>query len=158
MVSQLRPSYKLTARLYSYRTLSIHVENTKDEKGSHKVLKEKQDASQDPAEAIRNIDVHYLHIDEVYRRYSIAPQVGLEAASVERKAKLGKNVISPPPTQYWKKIVNYVFGGFNFLMWIAFIMTVVSRNTWFTMTRIAKYTLYVAVVLSASWGERPHGI
>ena len=35
-------------------------------------------------------------------------------------------MISPPKTQYGKKILNYVFGGFNFLMWIAFILTLVS--------------------------------
>ena len=114
--------------LYSYRTLSIHVENTKDEKTSRPAQRGKQESSQDPAQAIRDIDVHYLNVHEVYRRYSIAPKVGLEAASVERKAKLGRNVISPPPTQYWKKILNYVFGGFNFLMWIAFILTVVCEQ------------------------------
>ena len=27
--------------------------------------------------------------------------------------------------RYWKKFLNYVFGGFNFLMWIAFIVTIV---------------------------------
>jgi len=27
--------------------------------------------------------------------------------------------------RYWKKILNYIFGGFNFLMWIAFIVTIV---------------------------------
>ncbi len=37
-------------------------------------------------------------------------------------------MISAPPTQYWKKALNYVFGGFNFLMWIAFIVTVVRRT------------------------------
>lgn len=109
---------------HRYRTLSIHVENTQHEKGAR--AKGSGNAATDPAEAIRNIDVHQLNVDEVFRRYSIAPQVGLEAESVARKAKLGKNLISSPPTHYWKKIVNYVFGGFNFLMWIAFILTVVS--------------------------------
>jgi sodium/potassium-transporting ATPase subunit alpha len=69
---------------------------------------------------------------------------------VERKSKEGKNVISPPPTQYyltiddiwpnslikliyryWKKALNYVFGGFNFLMWIAFIVTIVCPTNRF---------------------------
>lgn len=53
--------------------------------------------------------------------------MGLESAAFQRRAKTGgKNVISPPKTQYGKKILNYVFGGFNFLMWIAFILTLVS--------------------------------
>jgi sodium/potassium-transporting ATPase subunit alpha len=78
-----------------------------------------------PASGIRAIDVHLLPKDNVFLRFSTSPSLGLEAAAVERRGKTGKNVISPPPTQYWKKALNYVFGGFNFLMWIAFIVTIV---------------------------------
>lgn len=45
---------------------------------------------------------------------------------MRRKERDGKNTISPPPTVYWKKGLNYIFGGFNFLMWIAFILTIVN--------------------------------
>ena len=65
-------------------------------------------------------------MDEVYTRYSSHPTVGLEVAAVSRRERDGKNVISPPPTVYWKKTINYIFGGFNFLMWIAFILTIAS--------------------------------
>lgn len=105
----------------SYRTLSIQVEETQLEKPKA------GEKSNDPASAIRNIDVHALSPEDVFARYATSPVVGLEAAAVERRAKSGgKNVISPPKTQYWKKALNYVFGGFNFLMWIAFIVTIVS--------------------------------
>jgi len=67
-----------------------------------------------------------LSVHEVYTRYSSHPTVGLEIAAVRRKERDGKNVISPPPTVYWKKILNYIFGGFNFLMWVAFVLTIVS--------------------------------
>ncbi|KAH7919461.1 calcium ATPase [Leucogyrophana mollusca] len=100
-----------------YRTLSIRVE-------------EKQlpvsKSSTDPANAIASIDVHQIPTDDVYTRYSTHPTVGLEGAAVRRREADGKNVISPPPTQYWKKVLNYIFGGFNFLMWIAFIVTILS--------------------------------
>jgi sodium/potassium-transporting ATPase subunit alpha len=79
----------------------------------------------DPASGIREIDVHLLPKDEVFARFSSSPTLGLEAAAVDRRSKLGKNIISAPPTVYWKKALNYVFGGFNFLMWIAFIVTIV---------------------------------
>ncbi|KIK92629.1 hypothetical protein PAXRUDRAFT_829771 [Paxillus rubicundulus Ve08.2h10] len=101
-----------------YRTLSIRV----DEKD----LPGKSKKSADPADAIAAIDVHLITTDEVYTRYSCSPNVGLEPAAVQRRAKDGKNIISPPPTQYWMKALNYVFGGFNFLMWIAFIVTLLS--------------------------------
>lgn len=82
----------------------------------------------DPSSAIRQIDVHRLAVDEVYTRFSTSPIIGLESDAVHRRGKDGKNVISPPPTQYWKKALNYVFGGFNFLMWIAFIVTIVCLS------------------------------
>ena len=107
----------------SYRTLSIQVEDRQLEKPKA------GDKSNDPASAIRNIDVHTLSPEDVFARYATSPAVGLEAAAVERRAKSGgKNVISPPKTQYWKKALNYVFGGFNFLMWIAFIVTIVGYD------------------------------
>ncbi|KIK38615.1 hypothetical protein CY34DRAFT_809171 [Suillus luteus UH-Slu-Lm8-n1] len=101
-----------------YRTLSIRVEE--------KDLPSKAKQSTDPADAIASIDVHLISTEEVYTRYSCHPTVGLEEAAVQRRSKDGKNVISPPPTQHWKKILNYIFGGFNFLMWIAFVVTILS--------------------------------
>lgn len=80
----------------------------------------------DPADAIAAIDVHLIPTDQVFVRYSCSPTVGLESIAVERRLKDGKNIISPPPTKYWLKALNYVFGGFNFLMWIAFVVTLVG--------------------------------
>lgn len=101
-----------------YRTLSVRVEE--------RDLPAKPKANADPADAIAAIDVYLIDVEDVYTRYSTHPTHGLEGAAVQRKAKDGKNVISSPPTQYWKKACNYVFGGFNFLMWIAFILTLIS--------------------------------
>ncbi|KAJ7833982.1 calcium ATPase transmembrane domain M-containing protein [Mycena leptocephala] len=75
---------------------------------------------------IRQIDAHIVDISELWTRYSSHPVLGLDLETVERKAPEGKNVISPPRTQYWKKVLNYIFGGFNFLMWIAFVVTILS--------------------------------
>jgi sodium/potassium-transporting ATPase subunit alpha len=107
----------------SYRTLSLH--QTIHDDGQQKVAVQ---AASDPATAIRQIDAHKIPVNEVYTRFSTSPALGLERAAVQRLAKLGKNVISPPPTQYYKKVLNYVFGGFNFLMWIAFIVTIVRLS------------------------------
>jgi sodium/potassium-transporting ATPase subunit alpha len=98
--------------------LSIHVEENS--------------SKADKADAIRQIDVHTIPVDLVYQRFSTSPTQGLETPAVARLTQtFGKNVISPPKTQYWKKVLNYVFGGFNFLMWIAFIVTIVSIFTYF---------------------------
>jgi len=113
-----RALYIADLTMNRYRTLSVRVE----EKQTRTTSK----SPQDPADAIASIDVHSLSVDEVYTRYSSHPTVGLELAAVRRRERDGKNVISPPPTVYWKKLLNYIFGGFNFLMWIAFILTIVS--------------------------------
>ncbi|EIW79754.1 calcium ATPase transmembrane domain M-containing protein [Coniophora puteana RWD-64-598 SS2] len=121
-----------------YRTLSIRV----DERD----LPQKT-TSADPVDAIANIDVHLISTEDVFTRYSTHPDMGLEPASVERKLTAqGKNLISPPPTQYWKKGLNYVFGGFNFLMWLAFILVLLSYEPLGGSTPAA-FNLGVAVLL-----------
>jgi sodium/potassium-transporting ATPase subunit alpha len=89
-------------------------------------------------DAIRQIDAHTLPVDLVYQRFSTSPTLGLESPAVARLTQtFGKNIISPPKTQYWKKVLNYIFGGFNFLMWIAFIVTIVSRFASLPFIKIA---------------------
>ncbi|KAG1848307.1 hypothetical protein DFJ58DRAFT_796452 [Suillus subalutaceus] len=108
---------------------------------------EKQTTSKsppDPADAVGNIDAHLLSIDEVYSRYSTHPTVGLELAAVCRRERDGKNIISPPPTVYWKKTFNYIFGGFNFLMWISFILTILSYEP---LGPPVPFTLGIAVLM-----------
>jgi sodium/potassium-transporting ATPase subunit alpha len=99
--------------------MSIHVETMQEKQSTSKR------AAVDPASAIRQIDVHLLTPEQIFTRFSASPTLGLEDAAVQRRSKNGKNVISPPPTHYWKKALNYIFGGFNFLMWIAFLVTIV---------------------------------
>jgi sodium/potassium-transporting ATPase subunit alpha len=110
--SELNPSL-------SFRTLSTHVNDT---------IREGRPVKKGPEGAIREIDAHLIPPEEVFTRFSTSPTLGLEHAAVQRRSKVGKNVISPPPTQYWKKALNYIFGGFNFLMWIAFIVTIVRQS------------------------------
>ena len=99
-----------------YRTLSIHVEEKSSRATPDKL----------EADSIRQIDVHTIPVDLVYQRFSTSSTLGLDSSSVARLTQtFGKNVISPPKTLYWKKVLNYIFGGFNFLMWIAFFVTIV---------------------------------
>jgi sodium/potassium-transporting ATPase subunit alpha len=121
---------------FSYRTLSVRVEERQ--------LPAKPKVSQDPADAIASIDVHLVTPEDVYTRYSTHPAHGLEMAAIQRKSKDARNVISPPQTQYLRKALNYVFGGFNFLMWIAFILTIVSVSV---MHCTSKSHCYSSVVL-----------
>jgi hypothetical protein len=98
----------------------------------------------EPAEAIRQVDAHIVDANVLFTCYSSYPTLGLDLTAVERKAADGKNIISRPLTQYWKKLLNYIFGGLNFLMWIAFIVTVVCRTLvschWYSCIRISSPT------------------
>ncbi|KAG1877646.1 hypothetical protein DFJ58DRAFT_752076 [Suillus subalutaceus] len=71
-------------------------------------------SSPDPADAIGSIDAHLLSVDEMYTRYLSHPTVGLELAAVCRRERDGKNIISPPPTVYWKKTLDYIFWWLQF--------------------------------------------
>jgi hypothetical protein len=82
----------------------------------------------DPTSLIGQIDIHLTPTNDVFTRFGTSPTIGLESSAVQRRAKDGKNTISNPPTQHWKKALNYVFGGFNFLMWITFIVTIVRSS------------------------------
>ncbi|THH15944.1 hypothetical protein EW146_g4609 [Bondarzewia mesenterica] len=124
-----------------YRTLSVHIDEAHNDKRAV------QEDPKDPATAIRNIDVHLLTTDDVLNRFSTSSKMGLDNAAVQRRAKSGgKNIISPPKTNHWKKALNYVFGGFNFLMWIAFIVTILSYKP-LGEPNPAVFNLGVAVLL-----------
>ncbi|KAK6981059.1 calcium ATPase transmembrane domain M-containing protein [Favolaschia claudopus] len=110
------PGVNPRAVAIDYQTLSIHVDEAQ---------RDKKKVS-GPAAAIKDIQVHLYSTEEIYQRFSSSPVQGLEAAAVARRAQGGKNVISPPKNQYWKKLLNYVFGGFNALIWIAWIVTILS--------------------------------
>ncbi|KAJ3134513.1 hypothetical protein HK100_003558 [Physocladia obscura] len=117
-----------------FRTLSIKFdENAQAAANSRswfssrrKVAKDENGNPITAADAIRSINVHLHRPEDVFTKFSTSPIQGLETLAVERRAKLGKNKISPPPTHYARKTAGYVFGGFNFLMWIAFIVTIIS--------------------------------
>jgi sodium/potassium-transporting ATPase subunit alpha len=83
-------SYLRFDSLSRYRTLSIHVDDPPTGSGG----------TADPSNDIRQIDAHTIDIDLVFHRYSTHPRLGLESAAVERRSMHGKNIISPPPSQY----------------------------------------------------------
>ncbi|TPX69591.1 hypothetical protein SpCBS45565_g02316 [Spizellomyces sp. 'palustris'] len=100
-----------------YRSMSIRLEQTNNQAAA--------DSDFNPPD-IREIKIHLNKPEDVFTRFSSHPEIGLDKAAVERKSAEGKNIISEPPKKHWKLILQYVFGGFNFLMWIALIVTVLS--------------------------------
>ncbi|KAF7984332.1 hypothetical protein HWV62_15333 [Athelia sp. TMB] len=98
-----------------FRTLSIHVTDTKEGKSDYKGKKNVQDLSA--------LEWHTLSSAEVCTRLGVVQNLGLDSPMAERRLhQNGKNVISPPPKNLAKKIFFYIFGGFGSLLFVASII------------------------------------
>eukprot|EP00834_Sanchytrium_tribonematis_P004790 NODE_255_length_11697_cov_0.569495.p1 type:complete len:752 gc:universal NODE_255_length_11697_cov_0.569495:8660-10915(+) len=94
---------------------------------SYKSVKNSSKKKRDPAKEIRNINVHKMAPDEVASSFGTTLDKGLEKPRLDKLKKRGKlNQISPPDTNYIKKGFGYVFGGFNALMWVAMLLSILS--------------------------------
>ena len=70
---------------------------------------------------------HKLSLTEVTQQYRTSIEQGLDTAqATSRVAEYGKNAISPPPSNWLKKIISYFFGGFCSLLWVASIICYIS--------------------------------
>ncbi|KAI9216886.1 E1-E2 ATPase-domain-containing protein, partial [Blastocladiella britannica] len=72
-------------------------------------------------------DIHKLTQHELELRFATTVDQGLLPDVVSRRlAKFGKNAISPPPTNYFAKAAEHLFGGFAGLMWVAGIIVLLA--------------------------------
>lgn len=101
-----------------FRTLSIQVSEAK--------------AIEEPSLSIENADdreyfsklkFHKLDSDEVCHQLHVASNIGLSNDIVANRIKRdGANKIPKTPTNYFKKIFWYIFGGFCSVLWIGVII------------------------------------
>ncbi|KAH9965074.1 sodium-potassium ATPase [Russula compacta] len=103
------PAVQPSARLpIEYRTLSLHLENSKSDHDK---------ASKGAVKDLSELDWHHVSIDEALRRLAVAPRNGLDTAQAQRRAaQYGANQISPPPSRLLRKVIGWVFGGFGSLL------------------------------------------
>jgi sodium/potassium-transporting ATPase subunit alpha len=123
-----------------YRTLSIHVDTEiPSEKGK---AGEKRKAAVKGAYfmvncnweffdsyfiEIADLDWHKISVDEALARQSVSPKAGLDKAQAQRRLQQnGKNVISPPKSNLWRKVIEWVFGGFGSLLLAASIVCFIA--------------------------------
>ncbi|KAJ8522214.1 hypothetical protein ONZ45_g1140 [Pleurotus djamor] len=96
-----------------FRTLSIHVTNTQDGKVDAPI---KKGATKDALD-ISQLEWHTLSLEDICIRCGVSDKVGLDATMAARRlARNGRNVISPPPRNYLRTILGYIFGGFGSLL------------------------------------------
>ncbi|KAI9222280.1 hypothetical protein BC828DRAFT_396849 [Blastocladiella britannica] len=100
-----------------YRTLTQEYTLTKKSKNN------KHGASSSD----ENDDIHKLTQHELELRFATTVDQGLQPDVVSRRlAKFGNNAISPPPTNYFAKATEHLFGGFAGIMWFAGIVVFIS--------------------------------
>ncbi|KAL6870395.1 calcium ATPase [Trichoderma novae-zelandiae] len=105
-----------------YRTLSIHVsesrnvdsDNLADAKGPRKENKE---------EYFSNLTFHELQVDQLCQQLNVSQGDGLsETAAALRLQRDGRNTLPHPKTNYLRKILTYVFGGFCSVLWVGVVI------------------------------------
>ncbi|KAI8363918.1 hypothetical protein BD560DRAFT_373551 [Blakeslea trispora] len=108
--------------IIAYRTLSITVSENQA-KGVKHTKKSKKDLAED----LTSATYHKLSLLELTQQYRTNTDLGLETTqAIARVNEYGKNVISPPPSNWLKKIFDYFFGGFCSLLWFASIICWIS--------------------------------
>ncbi|KAF8577540.1 sodium-potassium ATPase [Ramaria rubella] len=101
-----------TARIpVEFRTLSIHVD-TIDSKGS-----KKKKHSKGAVKDLAALDWHTISVSTILQRLSVSPSTGLDADQASRRlSTYGANKMSPPPRNMFKKVAEWLFGGFGSLL------------------------------------------
>jgi sodium/potassium-transporting ATPase subunit alpha len=104
-----------------YRTLSIHVSEAKkdSEERPDQILQDKK-VDED---YFSNLEYHTLAVDQLCQQLNVSLDQGLSANAAEiRLSRDGKNMLPRPKTNYTKKIISYIFGGFCSVLWVGAII------------------------------------
>lgn len=105
-----------------YRTLSIHVAESRNV-DSTETADLKAAAKKDDQDYFSNLNFHELGVDQICQQLNVSKEQGLsDSAAANRLQRDGRNTLPKPKTNYWKKILGYVFGGFCSVLWIGVII------------------------------------
>lgn len=104
-----------------YRTLSIHVSEAKkdSEERPDQLLQDKKIDE----DYFSNLEYHTIGVDQLCQQLNVSLEQGLSAnAAGIRLGRDGKNVLPRPKTNYIKKLIGYIFGGFCSVLWVGAII------------------------------------
>ncbi|KAG6016054.1 hypothetical protein E4U54_002417 [Claviceps lovelessii] len=104
-----------------YRTLSIQVAESRrveaDISADHKAGKK------DDEDYFANLTFHQLSTDQLCQQLNVSKDEGLsESSASNRLQRDGRNTLPKPKTNYIKKILSYLFGGFCSILWVGVIV------------------------------------
>nr|POE79899.1 isoform 3 of sodium/potassium-transporting atpase subunit alpha-1 [Quercus suber] len=129
-----------------FRTLSFGIDEDqkrnviKDEKSNPKVTKPKEIE-------FGEIDYHTTSVDDLYERLE-SSRTGLSESGAAQKLKtVGPNMPSPPPSQWFRKTVTYLFGGFGLILFVAAILVFIAWKPLGQPPQVANLALAIVLVL-----------
>ena len=95
-----------------------------------------------------NYDLHTIPIEEVFEGFSSSPTSGLslDKAMVSLR-DVGLNKLTAPPSNWFKKTVTYLFGGFGSILFVAAIMVFVAWKPLGDPPALANLALAIVLVL-----------
>ena len=106
-----------------YRTLSIQVAESQNANAENDVKGTKSIGWKDDQEYFANQNAHSISAEQVCRQFNVAPDQGLSDSAVTTRLRLqGKNVLPQPKTNYIKRILLYMFGGFCSVLWVGVVV------------------------------------
>lgn len=116
------PSSPYSGVQIEYRTLSIHVSESRNV-DSDNLADIKAPKKDNTEEYFANLTFHELEVDQLCQQLNVSKEAGLsENAVAIRIQRDGKNTLPHPKTNYWKKLLSYVFGGFCSVLWVGVII------------------------------------
>lgn len=122
--SQMPASSPYSGVQIEYRTLSIQVTEAKqhepelEDAKDPKALKSKEDE-----DYFANLQYHEVQVEQLCQQLNVSPGVGLsEHAAGVRLERDGNNSLPHPKTNYIKRTLKYIFGGFCSVLWVGAII------------------------------------
>jgi sodium/potassium-transporting ATPase subunit alpha len=125
-----------------YRTLSIQVYDSQRFEANGAGSKQDQSDS----DFFASLDFHRVPAQTLCNRLNVSASAGLDTAAASRRlARNGANILTPHKSQFWKKMLRYLFGDFCSILWIGVVIFFIS---WKPLGNPpAPYNLALAIVV-----------
>ena len=104
-----------------YRTLSIQVAESRQAEGD--ATGDVKAVNKTDQEYFANLEFHRLDQAQLCQQLNVASDQGLSSSSAAtRLERDGKNILPQPRSNYIKKILLYLFGGFCSVLWVGVVV------------------------------------
>ncbi|RSL97536.1 hypothetical protein CEP52_010871 [Fusarium oligoseptatum] len=118
--SQIPASSPYSGVQIEYRTLSIQVTEAKQQEPELEDAKDPKGLkNKDDEDYFANLQYHEVQVEQLCQQLNVSPGVGLsEHAAGVRLERDGNNSLPHPKTNYIKRTLKYIFGGFCSVLWV----------------------------------------